>query len=70
MTIDDVRRQIGSTAQWPITIRVDGRSFMVERSDDIMIPPAGNLICIYHGGAFHIVDWACISLILKETATT
>jgi hypothetical protein len=70
MIIDEIRKQVSATRQWPITIRVDGRPFLVERGEDIMIPPAGNLICIYQDGAFHILDCGKISVLSKEPVSS
>ena len=55
MTIDELRRQLATT-QWPVTLRIDGKDIKVGSPDELMIPPAGNLICVYEAGAFEIID--------------
>ncbi|MEX2170218.1 MAG: hypothetical protein WD851_12975 [Pirellulales bacterium] len=55
MTIDELRRQLATT-QWPVTLRIDGKDIKVGSADELMAPPAGNLICVYEGGAFEVID--------------
>jgi hypothetical protein len=53
--MDELRRQLATT-QWPISLRVDGKDFKVNSPEELMVPPAGNLICVYQDGAFEVVD--------------
>ena len=55
MTMDELRRQLAST-QWPVVLRVDGKDIRVNAREDLMIPRAGNLICVYEEGAFEVID--------------
>jgi len=55
MTMDELRRQLATT-QWPIVFRVDGKNIEVSSRDELMVPPAGNLICVYQNGAFEVID--------------
>ena len=55
MTTDDLRRQLATT-QWPIVFRVDGRENHVGSAHELMVPRAGNLICVYEAGAFEVID--------------
>src|SRR5438128_521011 len=36
-------------------LRVDGKNIQVGSADELMVPPAGNLICVYQDGAFAII---------------
>jgi hypothetical protein len=54
MTMDELRRQL--TTEWPLFLRVDGKDIRVGSVDDVMVPSAGNLICIFENGAFEIID--------------
>ena len=55
MTMDELRRQL-ATIQWPISLRVDGKDISVGSAGELMVPPAGNLICVYQDGAFEVID--------------
>ena len=55
MTMDELRRQLATT-QWPVFLRVDGKDIPVRSADELMVPPAGNLICVYEEGAFEVID--------------
>jgi hypothetical protein len=55
MTMDELRRQLATT-QWPVYLRVDGKDIEVSSADDLMVPHAGNLICVYQDGAFEVID--------------
>jgi hypothetical protein len=68
MKMDEFRRQI-ETIQWPVLLRVDGKEVAVESRDQVMIPPAGNLICVYHGGAFDVIDCKHVSIISREKSS-
>jgi hypothetical protein len=55
MTMDQLRRQLATTA-WPVSLRVDGKEIQVNAAEELMVPPAGNLICVYQEGAFEVID--------------
>jgi hypothetical protein len=55
MTMDELRRQLATT-QWPVFLRIDGKDIQVGSPDELMVPPAGNLICVYQDGAFEVID--------------
>ena len=55
MTMDELRRQLATT-QWPVFLRVDGKDIPVGSADELMVPRAGNLICVYQEGAFEVID--------------
>jgi hypothetical protein len=55
MTMDELRRQLATT-HWPIVLRVDGKDIPVRSAEELMVPPAGNLICVYEDGAFEVID--------------
>ena len=68
MTIDELRRQLAKT-QWPIMLRVDGKDIAVRSRDDLMIPTAGNLICVYEEGAFEVIDCSHIATLHRIKAS-
>jgi len=53
--MDELRRQL-KTTQWPLYLRVDGKDIRVGSADELMVPRAGNLVCVYEDGAFEIID--------------
>jgi hypothetical protein len=55
MTMDELRRQLATT-QFPVFLRVDGKGIRVGSADELMVPSAGNLICVYQDGAFEVID--------------
>jgi len=65
MTMDELRRQLATT-HWPITLRVDGKDIPVESPDELMVPPAGTLVCVYHRGAFEVIDCSHIATVRRE----
>ncbi|HEX5442322.1 MAG TPA: hypothetical protein VFW87_00775 [Pirellulales bacterium] len=64
MTMDELRRQLATT-HWPVFLRVDGKDIQVGSSDELMVPPAGNLICVYQDGAFEVIDSRHISTLRR-----
>ena len=64
MTMDELRRQLATT-EWPVVLRVDGKDVEVNARDDLMVPTAGNLICVYQGGAFEVIDSAHIATLRR-----
>ncbi|HUE74611.1 MAG TPA: hypothetical protein VMP01_27335 [Pirellulaceae bacterium] len=65
MTMDELRRQIATT-EWPIVIGVDGKDIEVNAKEDLMVPTAGNLICVYQYGAFEIIDADHIATLRRD----
>ena len=55
MTMDELRRQLATT-KWPLVLRVDGKDIPVQSRKELMVPSAGNLICVYEEGAFEVID--------------
>lgn len=68
MTMDELRRQI-STTEWPVILRMDGKDIQVESHDDLMVPTAGSLICVYQDGAFEIIDCAHVATMRREKSS-
>jgi hypothetical protein len=58
--MDELRRQLATT-HWPVILRVDGKDITVHSRDELMIPHAGNLICVYQDGAFEVIDCRHVS---------
>jgi len=65
MKMDEFRRQM-QTTQWPVVLRVDGKEFAVNSREDVMVPSAGNLFCVFQGGAFEVIDCKHVSLIRRD----
>jgi len=55
MTMDELRRQLATT-QYPVSLRIDGKDIAVHSREELMVPPAGNLVCVYEEGAFEVID--------------
>jgi len=53
--MDELRRQV-NTIEWPAFLRVDGKAIRVGSRDELLIPPAGNLICVFEEGTFEVID--------------
>lgn len=68
MTMDELRRQIEST-KWPVTLRVDGKDIEVRARDDLLVPTAGNLICVFQNGAFEIIDANHIATLRRDKSS-
>jgi hypothetical protein len=67
MTMDELRRQL-ATMQWPVFLRVDGKDIRVNSADELMVPSAGNLICVYEEGAFEVIDSRHIATLRRVKA--
>jgi len=65
--MDELRRQLDTT-KWPVFLRVDGKDIEVKARDDLMIPTAGNLICVYQEGAFEIIDSTHVATMRRVTS--
>jgi hypothetical protein len=65
--MDELRRQL-TTTQWPVSLRVDGKDIHVGSADELMVPPAGNLICVYQEGAFEVIDCRHIATFRRSKA--
>ena len=68
MKMDEFRRQI-QTVEWPIVVREDGKEIGVNSRENLMVPNAGNLACVYVDGAFQVIDVKHISIIGREKAS-
>lgn len=55
MTMDELRRQL-TTTEFPVFLRVDGKDIQVSLGENLMVPTAGNLICVYQDGSFEVID--------------
>ena len=67
MTMDELRGQV-STTDWPIFLRVDSKDIEVKSRDDLMVPTAGTLVCVYRAGAFEVIDTAHIATSRRDNA--
>jgi hypothetical protein len=68
MTMDELRRQLATT-QWPVFLRVDGKDIQVGSADELMVPQAGSLICVYQDGAFEVIDCRHIATFRRVRST-
>ena len=68
MTMDELRRQLATT-QWPVFLKVDGKDIQVGSQDELMVPPAGNLICAYQDGAFEVIDCGHIATMRRAKSS-
>jgi hypothetical protein len=50
-------------------LRVDGKDIQVGSPDELMVPPAGNLTCVYHEGAFEVIDCEHIATFRRVKST-
>jgi hypothetical protein len=66
--MDELRRQL-ATVEWPISLRVDGKEIRVGSAEELMVPPAGNLICVYQGGAFEVIDSRHVATLRRVKST-
>jgi hypothetical protein len=62
--MDELRRQLATTL-WPVFLHVDGKDIQIGSADELMVPPAGNLICVYQDGAFEVIDSRHISTLRR-----
>jgi len=67
MTMDELRRQLATT-QWPLVLRVGGKDIPVKSREELMVPPAGNLICVYGEGTFEVIDCQHIATLHRTKA--
>jgi hypothetical protein len=67
MTMDELRPQLART-QWPVILRVDGKDIQISSPDEVMVPPAGNLICVFQEGAFEVIDSSHIATFCRVTS--
>jgi hypothetical protein len=65
MKMDEFRRQM-ETTKWPILLRADGKEIAVNSRHDVMVPTAGELVCVFLDGAFEVIDCNHISIIRRE----
>jgi hypothetical protein len=67
MKMDELRRQLATT-QWPIILRMDGKDIPVRSREELMVPTAGNLVCVYEEGAFEVIDCEDIATLHRTKA--
>jgi hypothetical protein len=67
MTRDELRRQL-KTTDWPLYLRLDGKELRVSSPDEMMVPPAGNLVCVFEEGAFEIIGCDHIATLCRVKA--
>jgi hypothetical protein len=67
MEMDELRRQT-QTLGWPLLLRADGKEIAIDGPEEVMVPRAGNLICVYRAGAFEVIDCKHVSIICRERA--
>jgi len=65
MKMDELRRQL-QAIQWPLIMRVDGKEIAINSPGELMVPQAGTLICVYHDGAFEVIDCEHVSILRRE----
>lgn len=63
MTIDEIRRQLHSITQWPVYLRTDGTTLEIPSLDQVALPTAGNLLCVFQNGAYVVLDCTHISAV-------
>ena len=66
--MDELRRQLATT-QWPIVLRVDGKDIQVNSREELMVPPACSLVCVYQEGAFEVIDARHIATLRRVKST-
>jgi hypothetical protein len=66
MTLDEIRRQLHSISRWPVFLRVDGTTMEVASLDHVAMPTAADLICVFHNGAFVVIDCEDVSAISNQ----
>ena len=65
VTMDELRRQLDKT-DWPLILLVDGKEIEVRSPNELMVPPSGNLICVFEDGAFEIIDCSHVATLRRE----
>jgi hypothetical protein len=68
MTMDELRRQVATT-QWPVFLRVDGKDIQVGSADELMVPRAGNRVCVYGERAFEVIDSRHVTTLRREKSS-
>ena len=66
VTMNELRRQM--TTNWPVILRVDGKDIAVNSREELMVPPAGTLICVFRDGAFEVIDSHHVAALQRSTA--
>lgn len=67
MTMDELRRQL-ATIQWALVLRVDGKDIPIKSREDLIVPSAGNLICVFGQGSFEVIDCQHITTLHRTRA--
>jgi len=66
MTIDGIRRQLHSITQGPVYLRADGTTLEIPSLDQVALPTAGNLLCVFQNGAYVVLDCAHVSAVSNQ----
>ena len=66
MTIDEIRRQLHSITHWPVYLRADGATLEIPSLDQVALPTAGNLLCVFQNGAYVVLDCAHVSAVSNQ----
>jgi hypothetical protein len=69
MSIDEIRGQLHSVTQWPVYVRADGATLEIPSLDQVALPTAGNLLCVFQNGAYVVLDCAHVSAISNQPLT-
>jgi hypothetical protein len=46
---------------------VDGKDIAINSREELMVPSAGTLICVYRDGAFEVIDGQHIAMLQRTT---
>ena len=68
MSMDELRRQLAAS-NWPVILRVDGKDIAINSREELMVPPAGTLICVFREGAFEVIDCLHVATLQRITTT-
>jgi hypothetical protein len=66
MTIDEIRRKLHCITQWPVYLRADGTTLEVPSLDQVALPTAGNLLCVFQNGAYVVLDCNHVSAVSNQ----
>lgn len=66
MTIDEIRRQLHSIASWPVYLCADGTTLEIPSLDQVALPTAGNLLCVFQNGAYVVLDCTHVSAVSNQ----
>ena len=66
MSIDEIRRQLHSISEWPVYLRVDGKTLEIPSLDQVALPTAGNLLCVFQNRAYVVLDCGHVGAISHQ----